>query len=116
MLFGFSKTPSLRPLPDCAPLWTHACRRRRRQAVLRTAPIALLLYSLIVLWFAHVGHLLYRPLVRPWYRTKVQPSFADMLRTLRRESLLATIPAEVGSVNVPPNLIDRLLLAANAAP
>src|SRR6187200_651748 len=40
----------------------------------------------------------------------------DMLRTLRRESLLATISAEVGSVNVPQNLIDRLLIAANAAP
>ena len=87
-----------------------------RQAVLRTAPIALLLYSLIVLWFAHVGHPLYRPLVRPWYRTKVRPSFADMLRTLRRESLLATISAEVGSVSLPQNLIDRLLFAANAAP
>jgi hypothetical protein len=87
-----------------------------RQAVLRTAPIALLLYSLIVLWFAHVGHRLYRPLVRPWYRTKVRPSFADMLRTLRRESLLATISAEVGSVNLPQNLLDRLLFAANAAP
>lgn len=87
-----------------------------RQAVLRTAPIALLLYSLIVLWFAQIGHLLYRPLVRPWYRTKVRPSFADMLRTLRRESLLATISAEVGSVNLPQNLIDRLVFAANAAP
>jgi DDE superfamily endonuclease len=89
--------------------WSH-------QAVLRTAPIALLLYSLIVLWFAHVGHRLYRPLVRPWYPQKVWPSFADMLRTLRRESLLATISAEVGSVNLPQNLIDRLLFAANAAP
>jgi hypothetical protein len=87
-----------------------------RQAVLRTAPIALLLYSLIVLWFAQVGHLRYRPLVRPWYPTKVRPSFADMLRTLRRESLLATISAEVGSVNLSQNLIDRLIFAANAAP
>ena len=87
-----------------------------RQAVLRTAPIALLLYSLIVLWFAQVGHRLYRPLVRPWYRTKVRPSFADMLRTLRRESLLATISAEVGAESLPQNLLDRLVCAANAAP
>lgn len=59
-----------------------------RQAVLRTAPIALLLYSLIVLWFALVGHLLYRPLVRPWYRTKVRPSFADYAAEVRTLNLL----------------------------
>jgi hypothetical protein len=87
-----------------------------RLAVLRTAPIAMLLYSLIVLWFARVGHALYRPLVRPWYPKKVWPSFADMLRTLRRESLLATISEQVGPMHLPKNLIDRLLFAANAAP
>lgn len=87
-----------------------------RLAVLRTAPIALLLYSLIVVWFARVGYKLYRPLVRPWYRKKERPSFADMLRTLRRESLLATISAHPGGVDLPQNLIDRLLFAANAAP
>jgi len=87
-----------------------------RLAVLRTAPIALLLYSLIVLWFARVGHTLYRPLVRPWYRSKVRPSFADMLRTLRRESLLVTLSTQPGGVDLPQNLIDRLLFAANAAP
>jgi hypothetical protein len=87
-----------------------------RLAVLRTAPIALLLYSLIVLWFGTVGHKLYRPLVRPWYPQKARASFADMLRTLRRESLLATISAQAGPVDLPQNLIDRLIFAANAAP
>jgi hypothetical protein len=87
-----------------------------RLAVLRTAPIALLLYSLIVFWFARVGHTLYRPLVRPWYPKKARPSFADMLRTLRRESLLATISKQVGAVDLPQNLIDCLFSAANAAP
>jgi hypothetical protein len=87
-----------------------------RMAVLRTAPIALLLYSLTVLWFARVGHRLYRPLARPWYPQKAGPSFADMLRTLRRESLLATISAYPGARNLPQNLIDSLLSAANAPP
>jgi hypothetical protein len=87
-----------------------------RLAVLRTAPIALLLYSLTVFWFARVGHMLYRPLVRPWYPSKARASFADMLRTLRRESLLTTISAQAGSVDLPQNLIDRLIFAANAAP
>lgn len=87
-----------------------------RLAVLRTAPIAMLLYSLIVLWFARVGHKLYRPLDRPWYTKKERPSFADMLRTLRRESLLATISKQVGEMHLPQNLIECLCSAANAPP
>jgi SRSO17 transposase len=58
-----------------------------RQAAERTAPTAMLLYSLIVLWFAQVGHRLYRPVSTPWYRHKPHASFADMLATLRTESL-----------------------------
>jgi hypothetical protein len=58
-----------------------------RRAVLRTAPMAMLLYSLIVLWFVREGHSSYRPLHRPWYTSKGEPSFADMLSTLRRASL-----------------------------
>jgi hypothetical protein len=60
-------------------------------AVRRTAPIAGLVYALILLWYAgHVhpdvatGH---RPLAwpdRPWYRAKTTPSFPDMLAALRR--------------------------------
>lgn len=58
-----------------------------RRAVERTAPTAMVLYSLIVLWFGVVGHREYRPPSRPWYRTKRAPSFSDMLSTLRRESI-----------------------------
>jgi len=58
-----------------------------RQAVERTAPLAMLLYSLIVLWFAREGHRSWRPLVCPWYTSKTEPSFADMLGTLRRQSV-----------------------------
>lgn len=57
-----------------------------RRAVERTAPVAMLLYSLIVHWFASEGHRHYRPLERPWYPQKTHASFADMLTTLRRES------------------------------
>lgn len=59
---------------------------RTPQAVQRTAPIALVLYSLIVTWFHCAGH---RKVVfpdRPWYLHKSEPSFGDMLTTLRRES------------------------------
>jgi hypothetical protein len=58
-----------------------------RRAVERTAPLAMLLYSLIVLWFAEEGHRAWRPLHCPWYVSKVAPSFADMLATLRRLSV-----------------------------
>lgn len=57
-----------------------------RQSVERTCPMALLLYSLVVLWFVEEGHRHYRPINRPWYLQKQHPSFADMLATLRRES------------------------------
>ena len=55
-----------------------------RRAVERTAPTAMLLYSLIVLWFAGSGHRHDHPPNRPWYTTKRHASFADMLTTLKR--------------------------------
>jgi hypothetical protein len=58
-----------------------------RRAVERTAPMAMLLYSLIVLWFAREGHRRWQPLACPWYTSKTEPSFADMLNTLRRLSI-----------------------------
>jgi hypothetical protein len=58
-----------------------------RRSVERTAPLAMLLYSLVVLWFAREGHRSWRPMVCPWYTSKTAPSFADMLGTLRRLSV-----------------------------
>lgn len=58
-----------------------------RRSVERTAPLAMLLYSLIVLWFAREGHRQWHPLLCPWYTSKTAPSFADMLGTLRRLSV-----------------------------
>jgi hypothetical protein len=55
-------------------------------AVQRTAPMALLLYSLIVAWFHTTGHTHVQFPDRPWYTRKREPSFADMLGTLRRLS------------------------------
>jgi hypothetical protein len=55
-------------------------------AVQRTAPMALFLYSLIVAWFHIAGHAWVRFPERPWYKSKREPSFADILTTLRRVS------------------------------
>jgi hypothetical protein len=82
-----------------------------RLAVLRTAPIAMLLYSLIVAWFGRAGHALYQPLVRPWYRTKTRPSFADMLTTLKHACLREELSARLGETRLPENLLDPLLRA-----
>ncbi len=59
---------------------------RLPKAVERTAPMALILYSLVVIWFHRTGHQFVRFPVRPWYRRKHEPSFADLLTTLRRVS------------------------------
>ncbi len=76
-----------------------------RKAVERTAPLAMLLYSLIVLWFAREGHRLYKPLDCPCpfkgtTSTKSEPSFADMLTTLKRQSVrqkVLSIPGPTGA-------------------
>jgi hypothetical protein len=75
---------------------------RLPQAVKRTAPMALLLYSLVVLWFDEVGHRQWRAPQRPWYRCKREPSLADMLSTLRRQSWQEKI-GEVVTVDGPHN-------------
>jgi hypothetical protein len=62
-----------------------------RQAVQRTAPTAMLLYSLVVLWFSGEGHRHYEAPKRPWYPGKTQASFADMLVTLRCQSVKAGV-------------------------
>jgi DDE superfamily endonuclease len=59
---------------------------RLPKAVQRTAPVALVLYSLIVLWFDAIGHEWVRVPYRPWYQRKREPSFQDMVTTLRRKS------------------------------
>jgi DDE superfamily endonuclease len=55
-------------------------------AVRRTAPMAFFLYALIVVWFHETGHRFLRFPHRPWYPAKEEPSFADLLTTLRRVS------------------------------
>jgi hypothetical protein len=59
------------------------------EAVRRTAPTGMLLYSLVVLWYADHGHA--SPAAnwprRPWYPHKSVASFEDMIATLRRATL-----------------------------
>jgi len=86
-----------------------------RRAVERTAPTAMLLYSLIVLWFAHVGHRNYRAPLRPWYRSKARASFADMLTTLRQESIREQVSALPISGKGSRKVLKALIHAAKQA-
>jgi len=87
-----------------------------RRAVQRTAPMAMMLYSLVVLWFASHGHRRYKAPWRPWYLGKRRPSFADVLSTLRQESVreqvLALHITGQGSKNLTKALIHAVKQAA----
>lgn len=87
-----------------------------RKAVERTAPLAMLLHTLVVLWFAKEGHRLWRPPALRWYPGKAYPSFSDMLRTLRRASVrqhvLALAPTGRGSRKLARLLENAVAMAA----
>lgn len=68
--------------------WSEAAARR-------TAPMAMLLYSLVIHWYAKVGRHHEQLPNHPWYQSKSQASFADMLATLKRLSLRQRI-SELG--------------------
>ncbi len=63
-------------------------------AVARTAPMAGLVYDLVLLWYAARLHrgIATGWLVRPWYRSKATPSFLDMLTAIRQESWRLYVP------------------------
>lgn len=62
-------------------------QNRTKAAVERTAPMGMVFYSLVVMWFATVGHKRCKFPNRPWYSSKATPSFLDMVVTIERESL-----------------------------
>lgn len=87
-----------------------------RGAVERTAPTAMILYSLIVLWFAAEGHRHYQAPWRPWYPTKSGVCFADMLNTLRvqsvRHQVLSLRPTGQGHKKLMKTLLHAVQQAA----
>ena len=68
-------------------------RNRVTAAVERTVPSGFLIQTLLICWYARHGYdpadITARRLACPWYRTKAEPSTADMLAKLRREFLTA---------------------------
>lgn len=93
-------------------------RNRVRRAVQRTVPFALLICTLVVVWYARHGHdpagIAERRAAEPWYRTKTEPAFEDMLTKLRRVLICARISG--GSAAHPePEQITAVLAAWHAA-
>jgi hypothetical protein len=93
-------------------------RNRTRRAVERTVPFALLVHTLVITWYARHGHdpaaIGERRRAQPWYRTKTEPAFEDMLTTLRRVLICARISG--GSPAQPdPEQIKAVLAAWHAA-
>jgi len=82
---------------------------RLPKAVQRTAPIAWVLYSLIVLWFHCEGHRHVMFPIRPWYRKKREPSFADLLTTLRRLSWQEKLRGVLSPSGPPKEVLDQMI-------
>ncbi len=85
------------------------------QAVKRTAPMAMFLYSLTIVWYATEGHADWLIPERPWYWWKSEPSFADMLTTLRRKSWEDKLSKVSRATTPNDNFIDLLTYLATLA-
>ena len=93
-------------------------RTRARRAVERTVPFALLVHTLVIIWYARHGHdpadIANRRAAEPWYTAKTEPAFEDMLTKLRRVLICARISG--GSAAQPePAQIHAVLAAWHAA-
>jgi hypothetical protein len=68
-------------------------RNRVTKAVERTVPFGLITMSIVIIWYTEHGHhpddLTARRTRSPWYATKTEPSFQDMLIKLRRVLIAA---------------------------
>jgi DDE superfamily endonuclease len=82
---------------------------RLPKAVERTAPMALFIYTIVVAWFHRTGHQFVRFPFRPWYPQKEEPSFADMLTTLRRLSYEEKTEGVIGKLSSLRTWITQLV-------
>jgi DDE superfamily endonuclease len=88
---------------------------RTPDAVRRTVPFGFVAQAITIIWYAQHGHttdiVARRRTASPWYRTKNNPSYHDMIITLRRELIRARLStASAGRLTQPE--IDALADAA----
>jgi hypothetical protein len=82
---------------------------RLPKAVERTAPMAMFIYTIVVVWFHRTGHEFVRFPFRPWYLHKEETSFADILTTLRRLSYEEKTEGVVGKQSSLKTWIAQLI-------
>jgi len=92
-------------------------RNRTALAVARTVPIGLITQSLVVLWYARYGTdaVAARRAEAPWYSTKHQPAYFDMIVQLRRVMIAAKILERRPDQPTPQEIHDVVLAWEQAA-
>jgi hypothetical protein len=91
-------------------------QNRTERAVRRTAPMALWLYSLVVVWYVTFGQTLRFAQIAPvpWH-SKSAPAFSDMLATLRRATWLERLSVPCANVQTLRKRIRPILQYVAAA-
>jgi DDE superfamily endonuclease len=93
-------------------------RNRVKKAVERTVPFEFLVQSLVIVWYAehgwHPDDIDARRHAEPWYDSKHEPAFEDMLAKLRR-TLIAVRFTAVHPGQPDPELLRDYALACAAA-
>jgi hypothetical protein len=94
-------------------------RSRTATAVERTVPFGLITQSIVVVWYTHHGHTPQiaeeRRARAPWYRTKTQPAYHDMIIKLRRTLIAAQFLAGSPREPTPQETLAVHLAWAEAA-
>ena len=96
-------------------LGLHDPRVRSQRSVERSHPMAWFLESLVILWYCvdgHHGSHVERD--RPWYTTKVTPTFTDMLGALRLQMWEHEVYGESGEEVPSPECIRKMLHTLSA--
>jgi hypothetical protein len=87
--------------------------------VQRTVPFGMLMMSLVYCWYARYGHhpddVTIRRAATPWYTSKTEPSFADMLAKLRRTIIAARFLPECPAQATPEQIVAVHRAWASAA-
>jgi hypothetical protein len=94
-------------------------RNRLPQAVERTVPFGMIVQSMVIVWYALYGYdpadVTDRAIAQPWYRTKTEPSFEDMILKLRKTIIAARFTGVTPGQPDPDLLHDYALACAAAA-
>lgn len=94
-------------------------RTRTPAAVHRTIPFGLYTVSITIAWYAQHGHdpadIAQRRALQPWYRTKTEPSYHDMITKLRRELIKHRNHPQSPDQPTTPQTLDLLAALPAAA-